>query len=154
MTATNRQKHDAGRHLAVAHALLHGYPAKLIGPHRYVVINGLKSVVMVAGMGAWQIADVDDFTHSSQPRYVLVDITGGGARLYVVPGDVLREGVRVRHAEFLERVGGERPRDPAGRHSTIEPAHVAEWEDRWSLFDSAGEEVPLDEADDHAPAER
>jgi hypothetical protein len=142
---TNHQKHEAGRHLAVAYALLHGYPAKLVGPHRYVEINGLPAVVMLAGMGAWQIADVEDFITSSQPRYVLVDVTNGGLTLYIVPGDELRRSVRRRHQEFLARVGGERPRNPASKHAAIEPDHIKEWEGCWSLFageGSAGAEVP------------
>jgi hypothetical protein len=89
---------------------------------------------MLAGKGAWQIADVDKFTASDQSRYILVDVTNGPARLYIVPGDQLRAGIRTRHAEFLTRVGGERPRNPASKHTAIEPAHVAQWEDCWSVF--------------------
>ena len=32
MVPTHQQKHQAGRHLAVAQALLHGHDAKLAGP--------------------------------------------------------------------------------------------------------------------------
>ena len=85
MAATNHQKHEAGRHLAVAHALLRGYPAKLVGPHRYVEINGRSAVVMLAGKGAWQIADLEDFTASNQERYILVDVTDDAAVFYIMP---------------------------------------------------------------------
>jgi hypothetical protein len=137
VAATNHQKHEAGRHLAVAHALLHGYPADLVGPHRYVEINGRSAVVLLAGKGAWQIADVDDFTSANQPLYVLVDVTDGTAAIYIVPGDELRTDVRTRHDAFLARVQGQRPRNPDSKHTTIEPAHVRDWRDRWSLFADA-----------------
>ncbi|WP_155371602.1 hypothetical protein [Catellatospora vulcania] len=135
MAPTNHQKHQAGRHLAVGHALLRGYSAEIVGPHRYVKVNDLPAVVMLAGMGAWQIADVDDFTSSHQERYILVDVTDETVELYLVPGDELRKGVRERHESFLVRVGGTRPRNPESRHAAIEPAHVAQWRDQWSLFD-------------------
>ena len=135
MAATNHQKHEAGRHLVVAHALLRGHAAKLDGPQRYVQINGHRAVVMLAGMGAWQIADVEDFTSSLQPLYVLVNVTDGAPAFYVVPGEELRRGVSARHDAFLARVGGERPRNPTSKHTVIEPAHVREWQDHWSLFD-------------------
>ena len=135
MPSTNHQKHQAGRHLAVAHAMLHGYSAEIVGPHRYVEVNGLSAVVMLAGMGTWQIADVTDFISSGQERYLLVDVTDATTALYLVPGDELRKGVRERHESFLERVGGTRPRNPQSRHAAIEPAHVAQWRDRWSLFE-------------------
>jgi hypothetical protein len=122
----------------VSRALLRGYRAELAGPQRYVEINGLPAVVMLAGMGAWQIADVEEFTASEQQRYILVDVTGGAARFYTVPGDELRAGIRRRHTKFFARAGGTRPLSPASKHAAVEPVHVQEWEDHWALFD-AGE---------------
>jgi len=52
----------------------------------------------------------------------------------MVSGDELRRGVRERNAAFMRRVGT-RPRNPQSRHTKIEPADVAEWKDRWALFD-------------------
>lgn len=87
MTPTNHQKHQAGRHLSVAHAVLRGYSAEIVGPHRYVEVNGLSAVVMLAGMGAWQIADVTDFIGSGQERYILVDIIDATTALRNVSRD-------------------------------------------------------------------
>jgi hypothetical protein len=93
---------------------------------------------MLAGMGAWQIADVDDFIASEQARYILVDVTDTTTAIYVVPGGRLREDVRNRHAAFMASVGGTRPRNPASKHSKIEPADVERWRDQWSLFETDG----------------
>jgi hypothetical protein len=134
VAASNQQKHQAGRHLAVAHALLQGLPAKLVGPQTHVEINGPSGVVMLAAMGAWQIADIAEFLASDQERYVLVDVTNGPAALYLVPGNDLRHGVRERHTAFLARVGGTRPRNPDSGHTKIEPADVNPWRNQWSLF--------------------
>ncbi|HEY2795772.1 MAG TPA: hypothetical protein VGJ28_25645, partial [Micromonosporaceae bacterium] len=58
------------------------------------------------------------------------------AELYIVPGDDLRKGVHARHAEFLAKHDGSRPKNGDSKHSTIAPAAVAEWRDQWSLFDA------------------
>jgi hypothetical protein len=141
MAPTNPQKHQAGRHLTVAYALLRGYAAKLVGPQTYVEINGRQAAVMLASMGAWQIADVEHFTNTEHALFVLVDVTNAAAELYVVPGGDLRRGVRERHDAFVASFGGTRPRNPASRHAAIEPSHVAEWRDRWSLFDTDNAEI-------------
>jgi len=89
--------------------------------------------VMVAGKGAWMIADIEKFTQATTEMYVLVDVTEATRRIYIVPGDELRRGVRERHERFMARVGT-RPRNPDSKHSRIEPPDVDEWERSWSLF--------------------
>jgi hypothetical protein len=129
----HQQTHQAGRHLAAAHALLHGYPATLHGAQTFVDIGDQRAAVMVAGKGAWMIADVDVFTAMTAAVYILVDVTGPDPALYVVPGDQLRNGVRARHGEFMAGVG-QRPRNPHSKHTKIEPSNVEQWRDNWSLF--------------------
>jgi hypothetical protein len=136
LKATNHQKHDAGRHLAVGYALLKGYPAKLVGAQTYVEINGLPAVVMVAGMGAWQIADVEAFGASTHARYILVDVTNGAPDFYIMSGEELRANVGERHAQFMSRVDGKRPRNPDSKHSAIEPSHVRQWQEQWATFEA------------------
>jgi hypothetical protein len=34
----------------------------------------------------------------------------------------------------MERVGGQRPRNPDSKHSRIDPDDVKEWKDRWSAL--------------------
>ncbi|WP_433320200.1 hypothetical protein [Micromonospora chersina] len=131
---THQQTHQAGRHLAVGHALLHGYRANLAGPQTFIEINGRQAAVMVAGQGAWMIADVDKFTESSTDTYVLVDVLNTSPRFFIVPGEELRRGVRERHERFMDRVGV-RPRNSESKHTKIEPPDVQRWEDRWSTFD-------------------
>ncbi|QOC91761.1 hypothetical protein [Micromonospora craniellae] len=137
MAPSNHQKHQAGRHLAVAEALLQGYPAKMIGARTFVEINGRKAAVQVAARGAWMIADIDKMTAMSSDFYVLVDVTAERRDFYVVPGDELRRGVRERHDEFMASVDGVRPRNPDSRHTAIYPTNVAEWRNQWSLFGHA-----------------
>ncbi|GGS81093.1 hypothetical protein GCM10010222_22980 [Streptomyces tanashiensis] len=130
---TNSQTHQAGRHLAVAEALLRGLPAKPRGAQTYIEVGEHVAQVMVAAKGAWIIADIDKFTALTCDRVVLVNVTDG-RDFYIADGDKLRAEVRTRHREFLERVGGTRPRNPDSRNTVIQPEHVTEWRDRWELF--------------------
>lgn len=138
MTPSHQQKHQAGRHLAVAEALLRGYPASIAGAQTFIEVNGGGAVVSVAAQGAWQIDNIDKFTKKGVEIYVLVDVTDGRRDFYVVPGDELRRGVAERHAEFLAKHDGTRPRNPDSRHAAIEPAHVESWKNRWVLFEGHG----------------
>jgi hypothetical protein len=139
MGPNNHQKHQAGRHLAVAEALLHGYAASIQGAQTHILVNGQTAAVMVATKGAWMIEHVDKFTNSTTETYVLVDLTRGRRDFYVVPGGVLRREVAERHQAFLDRVGGVRPRNPKSKHSAVEPQHVVRWAADWSRFDRQGE---------------
>ncbi|MFG1716106.1 hypothetical protein [Micromonospora sp. WMMA1947] len=65
MAPSNHQKHQAGRHLAVAEALLQGYSASREGPQTFVKINGRRAAVQAAAQGAWMIADVYKATAAS-----------------------------------------------------------------------------------------
>ena len=136
---SNNQKHQAGRHFAVAEALLRGYPASMQGAQTYIQVNGHTAAVQVAGQGVWMIADVEKFANMTTETYVLVDVTGGKRDFYVVPGEELRHGVRQRHQEFMDKHGGTRPRNPDSKHAAVEPIHVETWRDRWSLFDGKSE---------------
>ena len=139
MAPSNHQKHQAGRHLAVAEALLQGYSASLEGPRTHVKINGRLAAVQLAAQGAWMIDDINRATAAAIGFYILVDVTDGRRDFYVVPGDDLRSGVEERHHEFMLKVGGVRPRNPDSRHTAIYPAQVEAWRNRWSLFDQAAQ---------------
>ncbi|MFI7605866.1 hypothetical protein ACIBTV_12155 [Micromonospora sp. NPDC049366] len=65
MVPSNHQKHQAGRHLAVAEALLQGHSASLHGAQTFVTINGRTAAVQVAAQGTWMIADIDKMTAMS-----------------------------------------------------------------------------------------
>lgn len=131
---TNHQIHDAGRHLAVAEALMRGYKAALVGRSSHIEVNGHRSQVQVAAKGAWQIANVDRYIADTIERVVLVDITDDRRKIYICPGDVLRSDVRERYDQFLNRQGGVRPRNPGSKHAAIYPEQVRKWHDNWSLF--------------------
>jgi ribosome modulation factor len=131
MARTHQQTHDAGRHLAVAEALMRGYPAALVGRSSYIEVNGHKVQVQVAAKGAWQIEDVDKYTSAMIERVVLVDLTDGLREFYICPGDPLRSDVRKRYDQYLASKGGTRPRNPASKHSAIYPEQVRKWRNGW-----------------------
>lgn len=120
--------------MAVGEALLRGHQASLAGAQTFIDVDGSRAAVLVAGKGAWMIADVDKFTDSTIAAYVLVDVSGAHPRFYIAPGDELRHDVRQRHQQFMDRVGV-RPRNSESLHTKIEPQNVARWEDNWSAFD-------------------
>jgi hypothetical protein len=134
MPATPQQKHDAGRHLVVAHALLHGYAANLVGASTYVEVNGHPAVVKMAGQGAWMVDPIDKFLAGEDACYALVDASGPTTEFYLVPGPDLRVGVLERYEAFLAEQGGSRPRNPDSKHAAITPAHVSRWKDNWDIF--------------------
>lgn len=140
MSPSHQQTHQAGRHFAVAQALLHGYQAKLDGSQTFVEVNGRRAAVMVAGKGAWMIADVEQFAATTGETFVLVDVASSPPVFYIVPGDELRRGVRERHDRYMARVVT-RPRNPDSKHTKIEPVDVERWKDCWSLFPAASAEV-------------
>lgn len=126
---THHQTHNAGRHLAVAEALLRGYDAKIDGPRTYIEVNGQRVQVQVAAKGAWQI---DDVVHVGDHRDRRANQRYRRAReFYVCPGDDLRAGVRQRHDDFVASQGGQRPRNPDSKNSAIYSKHVADWGDNW-----------------------
>jgi hypothetical protein len=131
---TNQQTHDAGRHLAVAQALLQGYKAGLVGRTSYIEVNGQKAQVQVAAKGAWQIDDVDKYTSAAIGHIVLVDVTDGLREFYVCPGDKLRADVRKRHDDYVTSQGGTRPRNPESKHAAIYPEQVRKWRNAWKRF--------------------
>ena len=134
MAVTHQQTHEAGRHLAVAQALLRGYAAKTIGRSSLVEINGHRAQVQVAAKGSWQIQDVEKYLSGTIELVVLVDISGNAPEYYIVPGDRLRASVKRRYDAFISRVGT-RPRNPQSKHSRIDPSDVRRWRNRWALFD-------------------
>lgn len=133
-TRTHAQTHQAGRHLAVAEALLRGLSAKLRGAQTYVEIGEHTAQVMVATKGAWMIADIEKFTALTCSRVILVHIGTDGHDFYVADGATLRAEVRERHQQFLEQVGGVRPRNPDSRNTVIKPQDVTAWRDQWGLL--------------------
>jgi hypothetical protein len=132
MARTHQQTHDAGRHLAVAEALMRGHQAALVGRSSYIEVNGHKAQVQVAAKGARQIEDVDKYTSATIEHIVLVDLTDGLREFYICPGDLLRRDVRERYDQFLTSKGGTRPRNPDSRHSAIYPEQVRKWRNGWS----------------------
>ncbi|MER6241045.1 hypothetical protein ABT185_34230 [Streptomyces clavifer] len=139
---TNTQKHQGGRHLVLAEALLRGIPSKLHGAATYVDVGPYMVQVMVAAQGTWMIADIDATTSLTCERVVLVDVTNGRRDFYIVEGTVFRAGVRARHDAFLHQQGGIRPRNPDSKHTAVRPADIAEWRGRWDLLLPARQDKP------------
>jgi hypothetical protein len=126
------QTHNAGRHFAVAEALMHGYHAAVVGRSSLIEVNGHQALVQVAAKGAWQIEDVDSYTAGKIECMVLVNLTDDTPQYYICPGDQLRDDVRKRYDEFLASKGGTRPRNPASKHAAIYPEHVRKWRNDWN----------------------
>jgi len=135
MQPTHHQTHQAGRHIAVAEALIRGHRAEL-GPftRTYVLVDGIKAQVQVAAKGAWQIENVDQYTDASIAVNILVDMTGDLRKVYICPGAELREQVRERHRQFLAAHDDRRPRNPFSKHTAIYPEQVRAWHNNWQLF--------------------
>jgi hypothetical protein len=135
MAPTHHQKHQAGRHLAVGRALLHGYDAELAGQRSTVTVNGRLAQVQVAAQGDWQISDVEKYLDATVAYVVLVDVRDPSAPgFFMAPGEVARELVRRRRDEFMAAHGDRRPRNPDSKHAKIDPHDVQSWKDRWDLF--------------------
>jgi hypothetical protein len=135
MPATRQQKHEAGRHLVVAEALLRGYNAQTIGPSRLVEINGHRAGVHVKTRGSWQIANLDKFVEATTERVVFVELTEAGPEYFILDGDEARAVVSRGQEQWLKSVGGVRPRTPDSKHAGVSSKQVEPWRNRWSLFD-------------------
>jgi hypothetical protein len=135
MAPTQHQKHEAGRHLVVAQALLRGNNAQIVGRSSLVDINGRLAEVHVATKGAWQIANVDRFVSATTPRVIFVDLTGTVPEFFILHGDSARNTVKRHHETFLSRVGGVRPRNPKSKHAAVRRDQIQRGRNRWSLFD-------------------
>ena len=136
MPATNQQKHEAGRHLVVAEALLRGYDAQTVGRSGLVEINGHQAEVKVTTTGRWQIGDIYKFADATIQRVVFVDVTETGPQFYIMDGDEARETLKRNFDQWKNsRPGGERPRTPDSTHSLVPTEQIASWRDRWSLFE-------------------
>jgi hypothetical protein len=131
VTPTNRQKHQAGRYLAVAEALLRGYHATLVGGASLVEVNGHKALVQIATQGAWIIANVDKYTSGTIEDIILVNVTDNLRDFYICPGGLLRNDVRERHNQFLASHSGTRPRNPDSKNTVIYPQQVEQWRGSW-----------------------
>lgn len=131
MVRTHKQTHDAGRHYAVAEALMLGHGAGLVGSSSFIEVNGHKARVQVAAKGAWMIENVDQFGADTVEFNVVVNVTHSPPEFYICPGDKLRADVLKRHHDYLASKGGTRPRNPDSKHAAISPEHVARWRERW-----------------------
>jgi hypothetical protein len=135
MPATRQQKHEAGRHIVVAEALLRGYNAQTIGPSRLVEINGHQAGVYVKTMGSWQISNLDKFLEATTERVVWVELTETRPEFFIMDGDEARAVFSRGQQDWLKRVGGVRPRTPDSTHAGVRSDQVETWRNRWSLFD-------------------
>jgi hypothetical protein len=131
MARSHKQTHDAGRHYAVAEALMRGLDAELIGGSSFIQVNGHKARVQVAAKGAWMIENVEQFHADTVDFNVLVNVTHSPPEFYICPGEQLRADVLKRHQAYLASKGGVRPRNPDSKHAAITPEQVAKWRDAW-----------------------
>jgi hypothetical protein len=135
MLATNQQKHEAGRHLVVAEALLRGYHAQTVGRSGLVEVNGHQAEVHAKTRGSWQISNLAEFLEATTERVVWVELTETGPEFFIMDGDEARAVVSRGQQEWLKRVGGVRPRTPDSTHAGVRSEQVESWRNRWSLIE-------------------
>jgi hypothetical protein len=111
MPATRQQKHEAGRHLVVAEALLRGFDAQTVGRSRLVDVNGHRAAVHVKTKGSWQLGNIDESVEATTERVVFVQLTETGPEFFILAGDDARAIVKRDQEQWLKRVGGVRPKN-------------------------------------------
>jgi len=104
--ATNQQKHEAGRHLVVAEALLRGYDAQTVWRSGLVEINGHQAEVKMTTTGRWQIGDIYKFAEATIQRIVFVDVTETGPDFYIMDGDEARRNSQAELRPMEEQPPG------------------------------------------------
>jgi hypothetical protein len=70
-------------------------------------------------MGSWQISNLDKFLEANTERVVWVKLTETGPEFFIMDGDEARAVVSRGQQEWLERVGGVRPRTPDSTHAGV-----------------------------------
>jgi hypothetical protein len=134
MPPTHLQKHQAGRYLVAAEALLRGYDAHPVGPTSLVEVNGRHAEVHVATNGRWQISDIDKFLAGTTEYVIFVDLGETAPEYFILEGARARSVIGRSHQKWLDSKGGTRPRTPKSKHSLVPRDLVEEWEGRWAVF--------------------
>lgn len=68
--------------------------------------------------------------------WIFVDLGGPQSEYYVVPESWMVEDIHAVHAAYLANHGGRRARSPKSTHHAIDVDRIAQWKDRWDLFDA------------------
>jgi hypothetical protein len=133
---SNDQVHEVACFYAAAAAVTHGHRVKLVDEDRRyrLRVNGALVQVPAQRAGAWQVSDVARPLADDTDAVIFVDLSGDAPDFYVVSADWVRQDVARHHREFLDRVGGTRPRNPNSTHHAIDVARVAEWHQRWEVL--------------------
>ncbi len=133
----NDQVHAVAVHLASAEAIIHTQLAVDMRSEgrRYRIRVGRDATpvqVFSRRSGDWQL-DAEQPLVSDTEAVVFVDFASSPPEFYVVPATEVRDDVRKRYEEFLERVGT-RPNNPASRHYALRTSHIARWRSQWGVL--------------------
>jgi len=66
--------------------------------------------------------------------WMFVDLTSDPPKFFVAPESWVETNIYETHNAFLERHGGQRPRNPRSTHHGIGTDRITEWQDRWDLL--------------------
>jgi hypothetical protein len=96
--------------------------------------------VKVKRRGSWQTSidegrpmDGEPTPEDARRFWVLLDI-GGPTRYWIMPEWWIRNYLFEGHQQYLKEHGGHRPVNDLSRHSSIDEAGVAEWQDKWEVL--------------------
>lgn len=133
----NDQVHAVAVHLASAEAIIHTALAVDMRSEgrRYRIRVGRDAApvqVFSRRSGDWQL-DAQHPLASDTEAVVFVDFAVSPPEFYVVPAKEVRDDVRKRYEDFLERVGT-RPNNPDSRHYAVRTSHVARWHSQWKVL--------------------
>lgn len=132
------QVHDFARFHAAAAALASGCrTVQVTGRQTRLTVDGRTVQVSSRRLpgSPWQLSAsrpvVDDAV-----AVIFVDLTGTEPDFYIAPADWVREDVKAHYANWLERKGGTRPRNPDSDHTGVELDRIRQWRQRWEVLTS------------------
>lgn len=136
-TLNNDQRHAVAVHLASAEAIIQTARAidmRSEGRRYRLRVSRDAAPVQVFSRrrGDWQLGAEQPLASDTE-AVVFVDLADSPTEFYVVPAEQVRDDVRKRYDEYLERVGT-RPNNPDSRHYAVRTSHVARWHSGWNVL--------------------
>jgi hypothetical protein len=124
--------HQVARFYAAAEATIHGYRAKIDGPHTLIKVNDkLAQVLGRRRNGAWQVDKDPPFDENAEV-VIFVDLGCVPPGFFIAPARETSDGIRARLDKA--RHGGQRPRNPAATTARSSLEHIRQWQDHWNAF--------------------
>jgi hypothetical protein len=98
--------------------------------------DDIRIQVKSRASGSWHAKTTDgDKKPQKKCFWVFVDFTIEPTRSFICPDAWIRNDIRERYQEYLDKHGGKRPITPTATHHAIRLNRIEEWEDRWDLIE-------------------